>query len=38
MGRLLRRNVLLLLFPVGGKGKVAIANHLHDHVDHVSMT
>jgi len=21
----------------GGKGKAAIANHLHDHVDHVSI-
>jgi len=21
----------------GGKGKAAIANHLHDHVDHVSV-
>jgi len=31
------RNLLLLLFPVGGKGEAAIANHLHDHVNHVSM-
>ena len=28
------RNLLLLPF---GKGEAAIANHLHDHADHVSI-
>ena len=33
----LRRRNLLLFVISGGKGKAAIANHLHDHVDHVSI-
>jgi len=31
-----RRNLLHLPFPVA-KDKAAIANHLHDHVDHMSV-
>jgi len=33
----LRRRNLLLFAISGGKGKPAITNHPHDHVDHVSI-
>ena len=33
----LRRRNLLLFAISGGKGEAAITNHLHDHVDHVSI-